>query len=113
MKTRLSVRRDDKVKIIIGKDRGKTGKVTQVLPNEQMVVVEGLNVRIKNVRARREGEKGQRIEFHAPMHVSNVMVVCPKCGKPTRVRHRAGGGDAKTAKVRVCAKCNEVLTSGT
>lgn len=101
----MNIKKGDNVKIITGKDRGKKGKVLQVLSEKHLVVVEGLNLRVKNVRPRRSGEKGQVIRFNAPLQVSNVMVVCGKCGKPTRVRYRSEGAK----NVRVCRHCGSTL----
>jgi len=99
----------DKVKIVKGKDAGKTGKVIQIFPKERKVVVEGLNIYIKNVRPRKQGEKGQKVEFPAPMAGANVRLICPKCSKPTRVGYKALTGTSKKKKVRQCKKCNEVI----
>ncbi len=96
------IKKNDKVKIMRGKDRGKEGKVIQVLIKEDRVVVEGLNLRYKHKKPTRSGEKSQRIEFPAPMNISNVMLICPKCSKPTRV----GFEGTKKDKVRKCKKCN-------
>lgn len=68
-----------------GKDRGKTGKVIRVLPERCAIVVEGLNVLMKHLRPRRQREAGQRVQFPAPFPASRVLLICPKCTKPTRV----------------------------
>ncbi len=98
----LFVKRNDKVMILQGKDRGKTGKVTQVMPDAQRVVVEGLNMVKRHQRARKQGQKGQMISKEQPIATSRVQVVCPKCGRATRIGHLVTG-DKKT---RVCKKCN-------
>jgi len=97
----MKIRKGDTVKIIKGKDRGKTGKVIQCFPQEGYVVVEGLNLRVKHLRARRGGEKGQKITYPAPLVHSNVMLVCPTCGKITRVGVKREG----EARQRMCKKC--------
>jgi large subunit ribosomal protein L24 len=102
----MKIKKGDTIKIICGKDLGKTGKVISVSPKKEKVVIEGLNLRIKHVRPRREREKGQRISFPAPMDISNVMLVCPKCDKITRIGDKVLE-DKK--KVRVCKKCGEVI----
>lgn len=102
----MKIKKGDKVKIITGKDKNKQGKVLQVLPQKEKVVVEGLNLVIKHVRPRRAGEKGQRIQFPAPLHISNVMLVCPKCNKSTRVGYKIL---ENKKKVRLCKKCKEVI----
>jgi len=95
----------DTVQIMTGKDRGKRGKVLQVFPKLNRVVVENLNVMTKNVRARREREKGQKIQFSSPVEASNLQLVCGKCGKVTRPGMQTVGD----TKVRICAKCHETL----
>lgn len=94
------------VKVMAGKDSGKSGKVTQVLPADAKVVVEGLNILKKHVKPTRTGEKGQILEFSAPVDISNVQVVCPKCNKVTRVGFKVLT-DGK--KERICRKCNEAI----
>lgn len=103
----MNIKKNDKVKILSGKDKGKTGKVLQVLARYERVSVEGLNLAIKHMRPRRQGEKGQRIEFPAPLHISNLMLVCPKCGKPTRVEYKVLDIAGKKKKVRTCKKCKQ------
>lgn len=89
-----------------GKDRGKKGKILQVFLAEKKIVVEGLNLLVKHTRPKKEGEKGQRVQFAAPLPVSNVMLICPKCSKTTRVGAKKEG---KGKKVRICSKCHEVI----
>jgi large subunit ribosomal protein L24 len=106
----MKIKTNDQVTIVAGKDKGKTGKVLQVFTTEGRASVEGLNLSIKHLRPRRQGEKGQRIEFPAPMNMSNLMLVCPKCGKPTRVGFelkKVEGG--KTTKTRLCKKCQKLI----
>jgi large subunit ribosomal protein L24 len=109
----MNIKKNDKVKIIAGKDKGKDGKVLQVFPDSEKISVEGLNLLIKHIRPRRSGEKGQRIEFPAPLNASNTMLVCSKCGKPTKVEMKfieTGEGSAKTKKkVRMCKKCKQLI----
>ena len=93
------------VKVIAGKDKGKTGKVVQVFKDLNKIVVEKLNKRYKNLRPRKEGEKGQRIEFDAPLDASNVMLVCKKCGQTTKVGYKVSGDK----KYRICKKCKETI----
>lgn len=108
----MKIKKNDKVLIIAGKDNGKTGKVLQVFEEKSRVSVEGLNLLVKHLRPRKEGEKGQRIEFPAPLNASNLQLVCPKCDKATRVGHeiiKATGDMKKNKKVRVCKKCKQVI----
>jgi large subunit ribosomal protein L24 len=100
----MKIKTGDKVKVLGGKDRGKTGKVIQVLTNKKndqaYVVVEGLNKLKKHLNARRQNEKGQIIELSAPLHISKVMLVDSKSGKPTRVGYKTEGKEKKrVAKV--------------
>ena len=102
----MKIKKNDNVKIIAGKDKGKTGKVAQVFPQHNKVVVEGLNVRFKHMRPKRQNEKGQRIEYSAPLDASNVMVIDSKTGKPTRIGHkRIASGE----KIRISKKSGEAV----
>jgi len=102
----MKIRKDDTVVITAGKDRGKKGKVRRALPTEDRVIVEGLNMIKRHSRARRAARQAGIIELEAPIHVSDVMLVCEKCGKPTRVSFRFLD-DGK--KVRICNSCREVI----
>lgn len=98
----MKIKKNDTVKMLAGKDQGKTGKVTRSFPAVGKIIVDGLNVVKKHVRPRKEGEKGQRVELPRRIPVSNVMLVCPKCGKGTRVGFKISGEN----KARICKKCN-------
>jgi large subunit ribosomal protein L24 len=102
----MRIRKDDTVVIITGKDRGKKGKVRRAFPNDDRVVVEGLNMIKRHSRARRATRQAGIIEMEAPIHVSDIMLICNKCGNPTRVNFRLLD-DGK--KVRVCNSCREVI----
>jgi len=97
----MKIHKNDQVLIISGKDRGKKGKVLAVFPKEAAVVVEGSNIRKKHVKPKRSGEKGQVVETPAPIAVSNVKLICPKCGKLTRVGYKL----VEDKKYRICKKC--------
>jgi len=97
----MKIKKNDQVLIISGKDRGKKGKVLDVFPKEEKVVVEGGNIRKKHVKPKRSGEKGQVVETPAPIAVSNVKLICPKCGQLTRVGYKI----VKDKKYRICKKC--------
>lgn len=97
----MKILKGDKVIVIKGKDRGKSDKVIKTFPKKLMVVVEGLNVRKKTIRPKKQGERGQIVSMPWPMRVENVMVICGACNKPTRVGHRDDGDK----KVRYCKKC--------
>jgi large subunit ribosomal protein L24 len=105
----MRIKKGDNVKIIKGKDRGKTGKVTQAFPALGKVVIEGAGEMTKHLRTRKQGEKGQKISFNAPVAAMNVMLICPKCSKPTRVGAKMLDAEGKSKKVRVCKKCKEVI----
>ena len=104
----LHVRKDDTVVILSGKDKGKKGKVLEVSPTEKKVIVEGCNMVTKHVKPRRMGEPGGIVKAEGALYASKVMVVCPKCGKPTRMAHKIL---ADGTKVRVCknAECGETF----
>lgn len=103
----MKVKKNDTVKVITGKDAGKTGKVLVALPKEGKVVVEGVNIQKKHKKARNAQDVSKIQEQNGAIEVSNVMVVCPKCGKATRVGYKVEGDK----KVRVCkhSGCNAVL----
>ena len=107
MASRLKIRRDDQVIVISGKDRGKTGKVLRVLKEKNRAIVEGLNQIQKHTRPNPQRNiKGGILPKEASINLSNLMVVCKRCNKRTRVGHsRMQDG----RKVRVCRKCDEVL----
>lgn len=99
---KMNVKTGDKVVVLSGKDKGKEGLVIRALPAEGKVIVEGVAVVKKAVRPSAQNQQGGFVEKEAAIDVSNVMLVCPKCGKPTRVGHDV---DDKGNKVRVCKKC--------
>jgi large subunit ribosomal protein L24 len=103
---KFKIKTGDLVRVIAGKDTGKTGKVLQAFPRYLRVSVEGVNIMVKNLRPRTRNEKGQKVEYPAPLHISNVQVVCPKCAKPTRIGHKILE-DKK--KARICKKCKEII----
>ncbi len=97
----LKIKKGDTVKVLSGNDKGKTGEVLEVLPKTQKVLVKGVNQKTKHVKARRQGDESGIIVSEFPIHASKLNVVCPKCGKPTRI----GFEMDKENKVRVCKKC--------
>jgi len=99
----MKIKKSDTVLIISGKDRGRRGKVLKVLPKEEKLVVEGINLRKKHLKPRRTGEKGQIIQFPAPLHISNIKLICSKCGKTTRVGYKM----ESERKQRICKKCGQ------
>ena len=104
MNKKFKIRRDDTVEVIAGKDKGKRGSVVRILRDKDRVIVLGLNMVKKAMRKRNQQDRGGIVEIEAPIHVSNVMVVCKKCG-PTRIGYKVEG-DKKT---RICRKCGEAI----
>jgi len=102
----MRIKKGDNVKVIAGKDKGKTGKVIQAFPKLEKVVVENVNMLKKHLRGKQQGQGGQAIEFSAPLSATNVLLICPKCAKPTRVGVKRME-DGKSG--RVCKKCKEVI----
>jgi len=101
----MKIRKGDNVKIMSGKDRGKTGTVFSVSPDESKITIESLNLFKKRSRPKKQGEKGQTVEVPRPMPASKVMLICANCKNPTRVGHRMEGA----RKVRYCKKCKAII----
>lgn len=99
---KLHVRKDDTIVVLSGKDKGKQGKVLETSPKESKVIVEGINMVTKHVKPRRQGESGGIVKAEGAMYASKVMVVCPSCGKPTRLAHKILSDGTRT---RCCKKC--------
>lgn len=102
----MRIRKGDSVLVITGKDAGKKGKVLAVLPKEDRVIVEGVNIMKRHSRPTRKMPQGGIVEKEAPIHASNVMLLCTKCHQPTRVARRILEDGRK---VRACKKCGEVI----
>lgn len=106
MATKLSVKKGDQVTVISGKDKGRRGKVQKILPREQAVIIEGLNLVKKHTKPSKANPQGGVIDKALPLKVSKTMIVCSGCDKPTRVRkERAVDG----ASVRICRLCGRTL----
>ena len=103
----MKIIKGDNVLVIAGKDRAKTGKILKVMPKDCRVVVEGVNIAKKSQRPRQQGQKGQIISLPKPIDISNVKLICPKCGKAARVGYKIISGDKNKDKktVRICKKC--------
>ena len=101
----MNIKKDDKVIVLSGKDKGKQGKVLSADPKAMKVVVEGVNVATKHQKPMKQGQDGGIIKVETPIYACKVMVVCPKCGKATRVAHKLDSGK----NVRVCKKCGASL----
>lgn len=100
------VKKNDTVVVLSGRDRGKQGKVTQLFPREDMVVVEGVNMRVKHLKTRQRERGGSRVQFAAPLPLSKVSVICPHCGKATRIKVQIS---AEGDRTRACQKCSQSL----
>ncbi|MDR2767089.1 MAG: 50S ribosomal protein L24 [Treponema sp.] len=107
---KFKIRKEDTVEIIAGKDKGKRGRILKILRARDRVLVEGLNMVKKAMRRRNQQDRGGIADIEAPIHASNVMIVCKKCG-PTRIGYKITEGPAgkKPVKTRVCRKCGEAL----
>jgi large subunit ribosomal protein L24 len=101
---KFKLKKEDMVEIIAGKDKGKRGRVLKILRDKDRVVVQGANLVKKTKKRRRQQDRGGIIEIEAPLHISNVMMICKKCG-PVRVGWKIEG---KT-RTRLCKKCGEAL----
>jgi len=107
---KIKIKKGDTVEVISGRseDKGKRGEVIRVFPEENRVVVQGINIHTKHqrqVQAQGRTINPGRVRFEAPIHLSNVMLVCPKCGKPTRLGVQRDGETAR----RVCKRCREII----
>ena len=102
---KMSIKKDDTVIVLSGKDKGKKGKVLSVNPKDGKLVAEGINVASRHRKPRKQGEEGGILKIETPIYACKVQVVCPKCGKATRVAHKIEGDK----KVRVCKKCGAAL----
>lgn len=102
----MKIKKGDNVMVMAGKDKGKTGKVIQVFPQDGKVVVDGVNKTVKHAKTAKQGEKGQKIDFFGPINASNVMLVDPKSGKPTRVGYKVMEDGRK---VRMAQKSQETI----
>ncbi len=106
MNKKVHVKTGDTVIILNGKERGKKGKILAVSPAEGKVIVEGRNMVSKHVKPRKMGDQGGIIKAESAIYACKVQVVCPRCGKPTRVSHKLYEDGTKE---RICAKCGEAL----
>ena len=109
----LNVKKGDTVVVISGKDKGKKCKIMVAQPDDERVVVQGAAMVTRHIKPRKQGQPGGRIEKEGPIRASNVMLVCPKCDKPTRIAHKLKeveiSGEKKQKSVRVCKKCGKVI----
>ena len=97
------MRKGDQVLIISGKDKGKKGKVLKIFPEGRKVIVEAANLRKKHQKPKKAGEKGQTISLPAPIDISNLKLICSKCGKAARIGYKI----EEKKKYRICKKCGQ------
>ena len=105
MAVRVHVKKGDRVYVLSGNDKGKSGKILRVLPKENRVIVDGINIVKKHTRPTRTNTQGGIIESPAPMDASNVMLICPSCDKPSRVRRERGESGVR----RICKRCERPI----
>ena len=106
MSSKVHVKTGDTVVVLSGSEKGKKGKVIAVSPKEGKVIIEKVNLVSKHVKPRRMGDQGGIVEAEGAMYASKVQIVCPRCGKPTRIAHKILEDGSKE---RVCKKCGEAL----
>lgn len=105
----MKVVKEDTVLVISGNSRGTKGKVLKVFPKDDRIIVEGVNFIHRHTKPSQKNQQGGIIEKEAPINVSNVMVICNKCGEPTRVGRKILQEDEKSTRARMCRKCGEVF----
>ncbi len=106
----MHIRKNDQVIVIAGNDKGKTGKVLKIYPRTQRVVVEGINFIKRHTRADQKNPQGGIVEREGSIHISNVMVICPKCNEGVRTHSiEVTGSDGRLRHVRACARCGEMV----
>ncbi len=108
-KQKQHIKRGDTVAVISGKDKGKRGKVLHVVSSRNRAIVEALNMITRHERPSQRNPQGGMVQREAPIHASNLMVVCTKCGKPTRVGRKILEDGSK---MRICKKCSEIIDAG-
>jgi len=104
--SRFHIKKNDLVMVIHGREKGKSGRVLRVLPEKEKVLIEKINFVKRHSRPHGQQRRGGIIEKEAPLHISNVMLLCEKCNKPVRIGHRVVEGGKK---VRACRKCGEIF----
>lgn len=105
MEKKFKIRKNDTVEVIAGKDKGKRGQVVRVVTKKDAVIVSGVNIVKKAMKKRSQQDQGGIAEIEAPLNISNVAIVCKKCGRPVKIGYKMDGDK----KVRVCRKCGDIL----
>ena len=101
----MKIRKGDTVQILSGNDKGKTGEVLETIPKTSRIIVKGINIRKKHIKPKKQGEEGGIVPVECSIHSSKANVVCPKCGKATRIAMKVEDGK----KVRFCKKCGSII----
>lgn len=102
----LSLKKGDTVRVLSGKDKGTAGKIIFVDPKRSLATVEGVNIRVRHQRPKRQGQKGQTVRLPYPLPRARLMLICPNCGKPTRI---ARSINEAGKKMRMCKKCKSTF----
>lgn len=102
----MKLRKGDKVKITAGKDRGRKGVIEKIIPKENKVLVTGINIYKKHIKAKGEGKPGGIIEIARPLSVAKAALLCPKCKQPTRIGYHS---EKEKKKIRICKKCKQLI----
>jgi len=110
--SKVKIKKGDNILVIAGKNRGKKGKVEKVITKKRKVVVSGVNILKKHTKPSNKNRQGGIIEFAAPLSISNVMIICPNCHKPSRISYkflesRSKSDSKNNQKIRICQKCKE------
>ena len=103
--SKINIKRDDTVQVIAGVDKGKKGKVMRVNPETGRIIVQNVNMVTRHTKPRRQGEEGGRLAKEGTIDASNVMLVCPRCNKPTRIGHMI----EENKKFRACKRCGKKI----
>jgi large subunit ribosomal protein L24 len=103
----MKIKKGDLVKILSGKDKGKQGKIIKMLPKVNKAVVEGINLHKKHAKAKQSGQKGEVVLLPAPLILAKMQLICPQCGKITRVCYEISGTNSN--KIRICKKCRQAV----
>ena len=107
----MNVHKNDNVIVIAGNARGKSGKILKIFRENHRVIVEGVNIIKRHTRASQKNPQGGIVQKEAPINASNVMVICPKCNKPSRIGHKSVSDSATSRKhtMRICRNCEEMF----
>ena len=105
MQKKFKIKKNDNVEVLAGKDKGKRGSVVRIIPKKDKEIISGVNIVKKAMKRRSQQDQGGIVEVEASLHISNVGVVCKKCGRPVKIGYKIDGDK----KVRVCRKCGETL----